>query len=163
VIVTELFDYEGPLDSAKLIVDTRNAMKVFTPRRSSGSSVLTVSMHRISKVARGSPSTNLNGTYRRWEVVVARGSLARRARSAVVNPPRGLSGWHPAISTRCVPPLLFDYMEHKPFGSSWPSVTHVSGPCQILPNYLFFLTRFFYGLTSSEAGCCCLCQILGHR
>ena len=55
MIVTELFDYEGPLDSAKLIVDTRNAMKVFTPRRSSGSSVLTVSMHRISKVARRSP------------------------------------------------------------------------------------------------------------
>ena len=82
MIVTELFDYEGPLDSAKLIVDTRNAMKVFTPRRSSGSSVLTVSMHRISKVARGSPLNKPQRhvqTYRRWEVVVARGSLACRA------------------------------------------------------------------------------------
>ena len=165
MIVTKLFDYEGPLDSAKLIVDTRNAMKAFSSRRSSGSSVLTVSIHRISKVREGPPSTNLNGTYRRWEVVLARRSLARRARSAVVNP----SSWTFGVATcnkyeMCAATII------RLHGATWSinPLDHLGrqspmSPALLLPNYLFFLARFFYGLTSSEAGCCCLCQIIGHR
>jgi len=91
VIVTKLFDYEGPPDSAKLIVDTRNAMKAFSSRRSSGSSVLTVSIHGISKVARGSP---LNKPQRHAQTM---GSGAREAQP-------GASG-----RIRCGEPLLVDF------------------------------------------------------